>query len=291
MNFVRRHAVLAYLCGLLLLAFGISSASQLPKTTAASKHNSQSSVRAQSKPAIPPRLDGTYSKLPLSFEANQGQTDGRVKFVSRGQGYSLFLTSNEAVLALKKPGTAGNPSPRATNQGSIVAGAESSPAVVRMQLVGANADAKIRGLEELSGKSNYFIGSDSKNWHTDVPNYAQVKYEAIYPGVDLVYYGNQRQLEYDFIVAPGSDPQAITLGFAGEGFVPAQGPRAAAPLRINEQGDLILGGNAGEVRLHKPVVYQAADGDPERRPGIASLWRAITSSPPTTASPFNPLLR
>ena len=78
----------------------------------------------------------------------------------------------------------------------------------RMKLVGANVSPRVVGLEELSGKSNYFLGNDLTKWRTDVPHYAKVRYQDVYPGVDLVYYGNQRQLEYDLIVAPGADPEA-----------------------------------------------------------------------------------
>ena len=163
------------------------------------------------------RLARNYGKLPLRFEANQGQTDKRVQFLSRGSGYALFLAGDEAVLSLRKPSAlSGQPSasgnakletgnskldPRNPNPESRI------PSVLRMKLAGANASAQVVGLEELPGKTNYFIGNDPKKWRTNVPNYAKVKYQGVYPGVDLVYYGNQRQLEYDFVVAPGADPR------------------------------------------------------------------------------------
>ena len=114
--------------------------------------------------------------------------------------------------------------------------------------MGANPKAKVVGLDELPGKSNYFIGNDPKKWRTNVPSYARVKYEGVYPGVDLVYYGNQRQLEYDFVVAPGADPNQIKLSFAG-----ADGMRVDAA-----SGDLVLNLGDDEVRFHKPAVYQPA---------------------------------
>jgi len=101
----------------------------------------------------------------------------------------------------------------------------------------------------LPGKSNYFRGNDPKKWHTDVPTYAKVKYEGIYPGVDLVYYGNQRQLEYDFIVAPGADPRRIQFDVRG-----------ANRIRRDEHGDLVLKMGEDEIRWHKPIVYQEKDG-------------------------------
>src|SRR5439155_21319611 len=133
--------------------------------------------------------------------------------------------------------------------------------ILRMKLVGANQAANVPALDELSGKSNYFIGNDPKKWRTDVPTYGKVKYAGVYPGIDLVYYGNQRQLEYDFVVAPGADPKAIQLAVVGAGLAPPdgmQGARAqqAAPLRIDASGDLVVQAEGGEVRFHKPVVYQ-----------------------------------
>jgi len=118
-----------------------------------------------------------YGKLPLAFEANQGQSDSQVKFLSRGAGYSLFLTSAEAVLTLRTP---------ARSQAS-------ANAVLQMKLVGANSNTQMSGQDELPARSNYFIGNDPKKWHTNVPQYAKVRYGNVYPGVDLIYYGHQRR--------------------------------------------------------------------------------------------------
>ena len=122
--------------------------------------------------------------------------------------------------------------------------------VLRMRLEGANLAAQITGGDLLPGKVNYFIGNNPKDWRTDVPSYARVKYEGIYPGVDLVFYGNQRRLEYDFVVAPGADPRAIELNLKG-----------AQKLWINPKGDLILSIAGGQVALQKPVIYQNVKGD------------------------------
>ncbi len=196
------------------------------------------------------KLAESYGKLPLSFEPNQGQTDSRVRFLSRGNGYSLFLTPTEAVLTLRGPAEGGSSGLRAAP------GPNGRPAlppngggVLRMKLHGANPAPTATGLEELPGKSNYFIGNDPKQWRTNVPNYGKVRFAGVYPGVDLVYYGNQRQLEYDFVVAPGADPSAIRLGIAG-----------AERLEIDPQGELALQTSAGEVRWRKPVVYQEVGG-------------------------------
>src|SRR5258708_28159814 len=180
------------------------------------------------------RVLESYGRLPLSFELNRGQTDPRVKFLSRGNGYTLFLNSNEAVLNLKKRATGRDPN-----------------ALLHMKLAGANPEPVVTGVQELPGKRNYFIGNDPTKWRTNVPTYGKVKYQNVYPGIDLVYYGSQRQLEYDFVVAPGADPKAIRLGLEG-----------ADKAEIDAQGNLLLeaGAESEQIRLHKPVVYQEADG-------------------------------
>lgn len=209
----------------------------------------------------PEKLPAVSARLPLSFEANQGQTDGRVRYLARGEGYSLFLTSTEAVLALRRPpldrnepgrkaavrkaqrraGTAGRRSPAATLQ--------SAPTVVRMQLVEANPRPKVAGAKRLPGQVNYLLGRDPRKWHTRVPSYREVRYEGVYPGIDLVYYGNQRQLEYDFVVAPRADPRRIRLAFAG-----------AKQVEVAPNGDLVLHTPAGAIRQQKPLLYQEIGG-------------------------------
>src|SRR2546425_12878788 len=118
-----------------------------------------------------------------------------------------------------------------------------------MRLVGANPKPKIAGLEELPGKSNYFTGNDPKKWRTHVPTYAKVHYRELYPSIDLVYYGNQRQLEYDLVVAAGADPSRIVLGFEG-----------ADRVEVDTEGDLILHTWLGEIHQRKPAVYQEVAG-------------------------------
>jgi hypothetical protein len=193
------------------------------------------------------RVSETYGKLPLQFEANRGQTHKDVRFLSRGPGYSLYLTAGEAVLVLSKP----NPDAKRDARNTQVrreAPAQLKSVALRMSLVGAARKPRVAGLDELPGKANYFIGKDPAKWRTNVPTYAKVQYRNIYPGIDLVYYGNQRQLEYDFVVAPGADPNRIVLGFKG-----------AEKLEIDAQGELVLHASGGDIRQHKPVIYQNID--------------------------------
>src|SRR6266404_2526132 len=211
---------------------------------------------SQPDPAMQAKVAESYGKLPLSFAANHGQTDSRVKFLSRTGGYTLFLTEDEAVLALSGK-RAQDPAPKGAS-GFRESARRGKPrlygrtgAVLRMKLRNANPAAKITGTDELAGTSSYFIGNDPAKWRTSVPTYAKVKYEGIYSGIDLVYYGNQRQLEYDFIVAPGVDPRRIAFDISG-----------AKRIRRDAQGDLVLTMKIGEdeIRWHKPVVYQEKDG-------------------------------
>src|SRR5205807_2054729 len=125
------------------------------------------------------RVREAYGKLPLSFKANAGQTDPRVKFFARGDGYSLFLTSADAMLMLRGSG--------AQQRASTVAKRtkKSASAMLRMRLVGINPQARINGLDELPGKSNYFKGRAGASWQQDVPTYAKVHYADAYPGIDV----------------------------------------------------------------------------------------------------------
>lgn len=179
-------------------------------------------------------VSDAYRKLPLSFEPNRGQADSAIKYLARGKGYQLSLTADGAALALHSGGAPVE---------------QASGSVLEMQLVKANAAARIEPLDELPGKSNYLLGSNAQQWRTAVANYARVKYHAVYPNVDLLYYGQQGQLEYDFILQPGADPQQIRLAFAG-----------AAAINLEANGDLTLSTGTGTVRQHKPVIYQEVDG-------------------------------
>lgn len=193
----------------------------------------------------------SYGRLPLRFEANRGQADPRIKFLSRDSHSALYLTADEAVLWLSSP--VSSEAAGKTDAPASTPAADTTHdfvgAAVRMKLVGANPDPQVIGVNELPGKTNYYLGSDPSRWTTHIPNYARVKYEAVYPGVDLIYYGHQRKLEYDFIVAPGVDPRIIAIAFTG-----------INGLKIDAQGDLILHTAAGDLRHQKPAAYQEIDG-------------------------------
>ena len=225
----------------------IGQSSSEPKALASSEKPSSSIISsallsqasAQSA-AARAGVPTTRISLPMFFEPNQGQTDPQVKFVAHGSGYGLFLTADEAVLDLHRIA----PKPR-----TPVASPEPTPnSVIRMKLDGANSFASVSGAQPLPGKSSYFIGNDSTKWHHDIPQFGRVQYGSVYPGIDLVYYGDQGQLEYDFRVAPGAPPEQIAMTFDG----------ASARIDSGASGDLILSTDNGEIRFRAPRVYQSA---------------------------------
>lgn len=171
-----------------------------------------------------------FARLPMHFEPNQGQTDAEARFVSRGHGYALFLTPAEAVLTLH-------------------GGGSQQSAVLRMRLVGANPEPRISGADPLGGTVSYFHGNKPEHWQVGLPLFEKVSYSNIYPGIDLLYYGNQQQLEYDFVVSPGADPQRIELAFEG-----------ADAITVDDEGHLCLRVLGREVRWLKPFVYQQMAG-------------------------------
>src|SRR6185369_13237110 len=165
---------------------------------------------------------------------------------ARSGGYVLFLTPTEAVMALDNPAAHKKGK---QNRESGESEVKAPRRIVRMKLEGAKSDPRIEGLEQLPTTSNYFVGSDPAAWQTNVPSFTRVRYAQVYPGIDMVYYGNQRRLEYDFVVAPGAKPDTIQMAFGGiEDF------------EINRMGDLVLRTQQGNIRQSKPVAYQEANG-------------------------------
>lgn len=193
--------------------------------------------KAAPRHEVSPLVASAFDRLPLSFEANEGQTDARVRFLSRGRGYAVFLTPTEAVLVLQVP-------------------SRGPQAVLRMRLVGAAPCSEIAGREKLAGTSHYFLGNRPEAWRANVPHYGRVVYRDVYPGIDLAYYGNQQQLEYDFVISPGGDPSIIRLVFGG-----------ADGIELDASGGLVLRLAGGEVHFNAPIMYQEFDGEKRRIAG------------------------
>ena len=198
-----------------------------------------------------PHWREAYGKLPLSFEENQGQTAEEVRYLAHGTGYELFLTPHEALLALRSRRKYDlSPLHRTASLRAMRKARKAGQlTALRIQFEGANLHPAVNGMGRLPARTNYFLGNDPKKWHTDVPSYGRVKYEGVYPGIDVVFYGNQGKLEYDFLVAPGADPEAIQLKIAG-----------ARKMRLNSRGSVVLSVAASEVELQKPRIYQMIDG-------------------------------
>ena len=205
------------------------------------------------------QAQAAYAKLPLQFEANQGQTDAEVDFITRVGGATVFLTRTGTVSVLRLADESG----AASGGESLQAGRRGRPeaetradaprmAVLRMKLEGANPRPAVSGLDELEGKVNYFIGDDSEKWRTNIPTFGRVRYASVYAGVDMVYYGNgQRQLEYDFEIRPGTDYRQIAFSFEGADKVEVEAASGALLLQVGET----------TLRQPKPVVYQEVDGE------------------------------
>ena len=194
------------------------------------------------------RTSGTRG-LPLHFEANVGQTDSDVEFLARGSGHLIFLARGEAVFTFRSVRSDGRTRETTAPADHWSAVTDAAVPSFRMKLLGANADPQGVGQARLGGQINYFRGKNEKAWRTGVPAYDKVMYREVYPGIDLVYYGNSGRLEYDFVVAPGSNPGAIALSFEG-----------ADSTRLDGDGNLVLSTGYGSVRFEKPLMYQESNG-------------------------------
>ncbi len=216
-------------------------------------------VSAPAVPAQAPRAASAFNhfgQLPLYFEVNQGQADPWVQFVARGRDQGIYLGTDGATIALKQDTSIGNK----TRPGPLQSGGGDTVRFIRLSLVGANPHPHLAGMERMGGQVNYFLGNDPARWQKSVPIFAQARYEQVYPGIDLVYYGNDQCLEYDFVVGPGADPSGIALRFDG-----------ADRLDLDERGDLVV--QAGQRRLcqHQPSVYQTIAGARREIPGRYQL--------------------
>jgi uncharacterized repeat protein (TIGR01451 family) len=221
------------------VAAGLTTASAQP---ASLERNDSGSLRRSS-------FSSSHGRLPISFELNMGQADPQVKFTARGKGYSVLLTEDGAILGLQGARETSKPDNfKATSSGKSSNMRIAGYAIaVHLKLLRSNRKAGMTGTRKLPGVSNYYLGNDPRRWRTNVPTYEQVRCNDVYPGIDLLYYGNQGRLEHDFVVSPGADPERIAFELQG-------GEKA----RITPSGDLALVTSEGELSLLVPTVYQAA---------------------------------
>jgi len=200
-----------------VLAFSVPLLALAPRPSSAAGRNA--------------RLESQFGRTPLAFEENRGQTDSAVRFLSRESGFLLFLTDREAVVKLSPAG-----------------GSASEPAPLRMAFESSSGGRPV-GVDRLPQTSNYFVGNDPSRWRTGVPSFRTVRYSGVYPGIDLIYHGERRQLEFDLEVAPGADPRRIVLDIDG-----------ARGAKRDSDGNLVLATSGGDFRLVRPSIYQESRG-------------------------------
>ena len=234
------------LAGLLLLGAGcgvLGWGTHFGKALRDHANAPQSSIAGlEANSEMQARTHAILAGLPLVFEPNQGQvdldsSDPRTQFVTHGSGYSLVLGNDGAILSLIS---------HSRSRGSSQV--ESRFQTLQMKIAGATSPVRLMATDQLPGKSNYFVGNDPAKWRTGIPQFARVRYENVYPGINLVFYGNQGHLEYDFQVGPGADPSQAELEFSG-----------AKKVELSD-GSLVIYGQSGSVRFDAPIVYQEIEG-------------------------------
>jgi hypothetical protein len=199
----------------------------------------------------------SYGNLPLWFEPNEGQADPQVKFLARGGGYALYLTPAEAVFVMNRRESNGKTKSKKLKS-NVTLCQHHQPEVLRLRLSGGNRKAVFEGMGKMEGLSHYFMGADPSHWRMGVAQYSKIMVRGVYPGIDMAYYGNQKKLEYDFVVAPGADPGVITFH-----------PRGYQTVRVDRQGNLVFGMARENMRFGKPVLYQ------EQESIVKGGWKTV----------------
>jgi len=223
----------------------------------AAEAQSTSATMAPAASTARARTPRAHARVPLHFEANAGQFGSAAKFGARGRGYQLLLDGNRTVMVLQKQSATPHADAQARATRSRIERARDSarrvreaPVTVAMRFEGANPNPEVAGEDPLPGKSHYFIGNDASKWRTNVAHHAKVRYRGVYPGIDMLYYGSEGRLEYDWIVAPGADPHRIVEVFDG-----------ATKLSIDPSGDLYISAAGSGLWQKKPALYQQIGGE------------------------------
>jgi hypothetical protein len=198
-----------------------------------------SALQAQLHPVPDPRRQMHVARLPMSFEPFKSSQEPSVQFVSKGNGYSMFLSPTEAVLRIRTGTTTAGSPPREDDRRFLLA---------RMNLIGADRKSRMSGVDVLPMQNHYLLGADPSQWRTHVPSYEKVRAESVYPGVDLLYYGKDGKLEFDFVLQAGGDPKRIAFDWERED--------ALASLRVDSDGSLVMTSAGLEIRQHRPLAYQ-----------------------------------
>ncbi len=185
----------------------------------------------------------SLNSLPLTFEPNKGQADAKVRFLARGSSYGVLLESNKTVLVI----------PRDTNTPERT---PDNPSFVTLELLNSSRQPNAEGLDVLPGKSNYYVGNQRTKWLSGISQYGKVKFSSVYPGIDLIFYGGESGLEYDFVLSAGAHSQNIVFRIAG-----------ADKVELDNSGDLSLHRAGGQIRLRRPTIYQDIAGVRREVPG------------------------
>jgi len=266
-------------------AIAIWGEGQIPKTSAKSaKEESSNLTNNSTQTSAQAQATASLLKLPLTFEANQGQFDTKAQFQAHGNGFKFYLSATETILHLAKfedtnlpPCQIGQIPTQSTTNVINAANSTAAPTpvttsppsakqptcfdptetdgrvqrgvVLRMSLVGANSSPQLEGRNELPGKANYLLGQNPNNWHTNISLYSQVAAKQVYPGIDQLFQGGQGELEQDFVVAAGADPSLIATRYGG-----------SDRLLINPNGELVVYSGQDEIHQPAPTIYQDLNG-------------------------------
>ncbi len=255
-----------FFLGSLAGVFAVAASLSLFVSTRHSTARKSPVAAAAAAPLLQAALPARTARIPLRFEPNQGQAAPDVKYLVRGPRYTLFLTTTDAVLHIAAPAPVSTSPQPLTSRDGIVRNVPGPSAVstVRLHLAGANASPLILPAGRQPGVSNYYVGNDPAQWRTGIANYSRVAYSRVYPGINLLYYGNQGRLEHDFVVAPGANPSAIRMTVSG-----------VRGLHKDASGNVVLRTAAGDIRLDKPIAYQ---GEGSRRNPVAAAYRILGHS-------------
>ena len=227
--------------------------SALAISVAVSAIGLQADTQAERKTKKQPAGMQALLTQPLLFEKNNGQTDGRVKYLARSAGgVTYFFEENNLTMMLAKS---------FSHSKKIAPATEMQSHALKVTFIGANVHPAITAEEPASAISNYFIGNQPDAWQTHVANYQKIRYHNIYDGIDLIYYGNGKRLEYDFVVHPNADPSVIRIQYDG----------AEEALRLAEDGSVAIATSVGLMNEMKPVVYQTGRMKKE----IAARWQVV----------------
>ena len=205
----------------------------------------RSTLQGELRAGSDPHRQMLAAQLPVSFEPFKPSQESPFQFMSKGIGYSMFLSPTEAVLRIRTGAKTASSQPPWEDDHSYL--------LARMNLIGADRQSRMSGVDVLPTQNHYLLGADPRQWRTHVPSYKKVRAQSVYPGVDLLYYGKDGKLEFDFVLQAGADPRQIAFSWERED--------ASASLRVDTDGSLVMTSAGLEIRQHRPRAYQWIRGE------------------------------